>query len=206
MRAATMDGYYWNLKVHAGRKYDPSQPRVPAGDSRGGQWTSGGHPWVEAAVQKYGTTEDLKEAGFILPDGSMLNIRDKDDPYLALPGVSRLQHYAVAAEAMGGDEEARRGAGHLEPLWKFMQGTGVVRLYVSSFRPEAAVSVVGGSTLTSRQRQRVLELAQDPEMELTYDILDLRGSTLAHGQIRNRLDAAAWFRRVAEMAGAKEWL
>jgi hypothetical protein len=35
-----MNGYYWRLKV--GHKYDPSQPRVPAGDPRGGQWTSTG--------------------------------------------------------------------------------------------------------------------------------------------------------------------
>jgi len=37
-----MSDYYWKLKVQAGRKYDPSQPRVPAGDPRGGQWTSSG--------------------------------------------------------------------------------------------------------------------------------------------------------------------
>jgi hypothetical protein len=35
-----MNGYYWRLKV--GHKYDPSQPRVPAGDPRGGQWTESG--------------------------------------------------------------------------------------------------------------------------------------------------------------------
>jgi len=34
-----MSGYYWTLKV---KKYDPSQPRVPAGSSEGGRWTSGG--------------------------------------------------------------------------------------------------------------------------------------------------------------------
>lgn len=34
-------GYYWELKINLQHKgYDPSQPRVPAGDSRGGQWTS----------------------------------------------------------------------------------------------------------------------------------------------------------------------
>lgn len=40
-----MDGYYWRLKV--GAKYDPNQPRVPAGDPRGGQWTAegGGGAW-----------------------------------------------------------------------------------------------------------------------------------------------------------------
>lgn len=38
------DGYYWELRVdlQRGHKYNPAQPRVPAGNSRGGQWTSGG--------------------------------------------------------------------------------------------------------------------------------------------------------------------
>jgi hypothetical protein len=37
----------WNWRVRVKydldeKRYDPSQPRVPAGDSQGGQWTSGG--------------------------------------------------------------------------------------------------------------------------------------------------------------------
>lgn len=35
-----MSDYYWRLTV--GKKYDPSQPRVPSGSSEGGQWTSVG--------------------------------------------------------------------------------------------------------------------------------------------------------------------
>jgi hypothetical protein len=43
-----MDGYYWTLRV--GKKYDPSQPRVPAGNPEGGQWTAaGGTSFAEAA-------------------------------------------------------------------------------------------------------------------------------------------------------------
>lgn len=34
------DGYYWKLKVRTGRKYNPSQPRVPAGQPEGGRWTA----------------------------------------------------------------------------------------------------------------------------------------------------------------------
>jgi hypothetical protein len=42
-----VNGYYWKLKV--GHKYDPNQPRIPAGDPRGGQWTAegGGQPPTE---------------------------------------------------------------------------------------------------------------------------------------------------------------
>lgn len=35
-----MDGYYWKLRV--GAKYDPNQPRVPAGSPGGGRWTATG--------------------------------------------------------------------------------------------------------------------------------------------------------------------
>lgn len=44
-----MTNYYWKLKVQTGRKYDPDQPRVPAGDPRGGQWASGS-PGSSASV------------------------------------------------------------------------------------------------------------------------------------------------------------
>jgi len=37
------DGYYWKLTVRAGNKFDPNQPRVPAGNPRGGQWTAATH-------------------------------------------------------------------------------------------------------------------------------------------------------------------
>jgi hypothetical protein len=46
MERKLMTDYYWKVKatVSGGKKYDPSQPRVPAGDPRGGQWmeSSGG--------------------------------------------------------------------------------------------------------------------------------------------------------------------
>jgi hypothetical protein len=51
--------YYWQVKATVGPRkkgYDPNQPRVPAGDPRGGQWTSDGGSFsaqvVNSAVQK----------------------------------------------------------------------------------------------------------------------------------------------------------
>jgi len=200
-----MSDYYWQLTVRPGRKYDSGQPRVPAGDPRGGQWTSTGmgeHPWAERVRKSHGTTENLENAGFILADGDLLDITDKDDPYRGiLPGVSKLQHYMVAGEGMG-DEGARRGVGSgtLEPLWKFMKHTGMIRLNTSSFNKDVAVSAVAGMIPTSGQRKRILELADDPGLNLTYDTIGPKGSTLGHGQIRNRLDAARWFRELGEVA------
>jgi len=39
-------GYYWTLKVQQ-KRYNPDQPRVPAGDPRGGRWTSSGRSFVK---------------------------------------------------------------------------------------------------------------------------------------------------------------
>lgn len=45
------DRYEWKLKVKPGHKYDPSQPRVPAGQVGGGRWTSGGTSGAEQTVR-----------------------------------------------------------------------------------------------------------------------------------------------------------
>jgi len=48
-----MDDFYWSLKVQPGKKkYNPDQPRVPAGDPQGGQWTSGGEGSTPQAEDK----------------------------------------------------------------------------------------------------------------------------------------------------------
>lgn len=126
----TLDGYYWNLKV-SGRKYDPSQPRVPAGDPRGGQWTSGegigwnGDPedldfadrarWDEREVQ----IKDMAKAGSILArqigGQSVLSAsryagitnhlraieRLMGDPLVVWENVADLDQYAISPKARG---------------------------------------------------------------------------------------------------------
>jgi len=37
-----VEEYHQKQREETGQKYDPGQPRVPAGDSQGGQWTTGG--------------------------------------------------------------------------------------------------------------------------------------------------------------------
>ena len=67
--------------------WNPDQPREPAGSSTGGQWVSHGGLTVEhakpaaireasirAAKDHFGLTKDPREAGYILPDGSMLDL------------------------------------------------------------------------------------------------------------------------------------
>jgi hypothetical protein len=47
-----VNNYYWKLRV--GAKYNPSQPRVPAGSSEGGQWTATGEPQVPSSLRTKG--------------------------------------------------------------------------------------------------------------------------------------------------------
>ena len=54
-----MNGDDWVEKYHqgkaeTGKKYDPTQPRVPAGTPTGGQWTEGGGSWGRAAIKPRG--------------------------------------------------------------------------------------------------------------------------------------------------------
>lgn len=48
----------------------------------------------QKAVQYFGTTSDFREAGYILPDGTMLDFSDKQNG--GLPGMRLLDHREVA--------------------------------------------------------------------------------------------------------------
>lgn len=55
-------------------KYSAAQPRVPAGSPQGGEFAPTNASVVfENAVKRFGVTEDLRDAGWILPDGRLLN-------------------------------------------------------------------------------------------------------------------------------------
>jgi hypothetical protein len=55
--------FYWELKVKVGKKYDPSQPRVPAGSSEGGQWTEVGGSDLTIWEPSAKVTEHAKSEG-----------------------------------------------------------------------------------------------------------------------------------------------
>ena len=50
-----MSGYYWTLRTKR-KAYNPDQPRVPAGNSEGGRWTSSGGGISTAIIPKTRTT------------------------------------------------------------------------------------------------------------------------------------------------------
>ena len=66
-------------RLVSGRKYSPDQPRVPAGSSEGGQWTSGGGTTVSAPTRQYarndrpsrGVAEDIGSTQAFAPEANV---------------------------------------------------------------------------------------------------------------------------------------
>ncbi|MDP2801742.1 MAG: hypothetical protein Q8O26_07645 [Phreatobacter sp.] len=98
------------------RRYDPNQPRVPAGSPDGGQWTSGGGASPREMIRRRGTplseaTPGQQAAMAVLRariDAAAARIRDRDPtwrrPESLISGTveSRIEHLravATAAEA-----------------------------------------------------------------------------------------------------------
>lgn len=95
-----MNGYYWNLKV-TGHKYDPSQPRVPAGSPEGGRWTNSGGAGKVVLPDDVTRTEYV-DAGLWKARGyrseAPVYVREADMPPVK-PGHVRFYHGTQAANA-----------------------------------------------------------------------------------------------------------
>lgn len=102
------------LRLH--RRYDPNQPRVPAGSAEGGQWTSGGGTSPREMIRRRGTpfaeaTPGQQAAMAVLRariDAAAARIRERDPtwrkPESLISGTveSQIEHMravATAAEA-----------------------------------------------------------------------------------------------------------
>jgi len=87
-----MNDYHWQLEV----KYSPDQPRVPAGDPQGGQWTQGAGgqgPTLPTGARNASTPH-------FVPDPDRWYIRpDRDARY----SVEETQKWADKLEAQGWD-------------------------------------------------------------------------------------------------------
>jgi hypothetical protein len=89
------------------RKYDPNQPRVPAGTSEGGQWTSGEGIWGRlSGVQS--TQRRTRVANVIwicVASGRSLSVNLD----------TGLKSYSVTYDCADGRSITRTGAGHSFP-------------------------------------------------------------------------------------------
>jgi Bacterial CdiA-CT RNAse A domain len=104
-------------------KYSPSQPRVPSGNPRGGQWTdrSGGQGTVAGPSQDTGQSQD---ADLILPMGNvdvgdLTGSTELGDLFRIKPDQTRVIGEQVAGERQGGYpvdllEERERGGHAIE--------------------------------------------------------------------------------------------
>ena len=88
--------YYWlqygpgaRNRDHA-RKYDPNQPRVPAGNSDGGQWTSGGGDIARAVFIDGGEASDETTFGPLDPGFQLVASAVTIDYSDALTGISTI--------------------------------------------------------------------------------------------------------------------
>lgn len=94
-------------------KYSPDQPRVPAGDPEGGQWTDGGGG-DEIYNAGIGFVSKVK-AGTVLPDSLTNHLRKLDEPvrviyniktqtwHIARTGVMTMQHGDFLIDALEGE-------------------------------------------------------------------------------------------------------
>jgi hypothetical protein len=86
-------------------KYSPSQPRVPAGNPRGGQWTdrSGGQGTVAGPIQDTGQSQDadLTRPMGNVDLGDVTRSREFGDLFQIKPGGTRVEGVRVAAADSG---------------------------------------------------------------------------------------------------------
>jgi hypothetical protein len=74
-------GYYWDLKVEIGanrKGYDPNQPRVPAGDPRGGQWTAAGGGAIQNVIAGGGNLRTQQDRFWATSRAKQMGMNRKD--------------------------------------------------------------------------------------------------------------------------------
>lgn len=103
-------------------KYPDYKPPFPKTPEVQAQPTEDRQKITEEAVQHYGLTDDLSEAGYILPDGRMLDLSGKNQG--GTPGVRSIEHRTVAmlpSIDQPGDLSAA--------MTQFLNSTGAARIH-----------------------------------------------------------------------------
>lgn len=106
-----MNGYEWRLK------YDPNQPRVPAGDPRGGQWTSAGGGSSQVQVRAMYDRADRANPGRIRYRAETANERLSDYPESVREELGDID-IVVASDQFLPADVAGAGGGYLhKQIW-----------------------------------------------------------------------------------------
>lgn len=128
------------------------------------------HPLIKKAKKHFGVTSDPREAGYIMPDGQMLDLSGKNDG--GDPGHRARDHREIShitPDKLPDDLESDSPTHH---MWHFMRETGAVRMSYSPdprnrFAP-ASVNVDFMRKPTMAQRQTLARIGRGSE--LVYDV------------------------------------
>lgn len=116
---------------------------------------------LERAVYEFGTTRDIREAGYILPDGRMLDLSGRREGSLD-KGVRYMDHSDI---------------GRLGPsMWEWMGQTGAIRISESEY--QLYVETTG--MISNAQRSMLSRLIRNYE-SFVWDISDSAGEYIATG-------------------------
>lgn len=120
--------------------------------------SNAGRSTLDRAVAHYGLTESWSQAGFILPDGSMLDFSEGGG------GGRTMDHHNVEQFVKTTEHESRHDA-----LVKFMRITGAIR-----FGPEGLTFMLVQRP-TGEQITRMLEIVRESGKPPILEIRDARG-------------------------------
>ena len=128
------------------------------------------HPLIKKAKKHFGVTHDPREAGYITPDGQMLDLSGKNDG--GDPGHRARDHREIShitPDKLPDDLESDSPTHH---MWHFMRETGAVRMNYATdprnrFAP-ASVNVDFMRRPTMAQRQTLARIGRGSE--LVYDV------------------------------------
>ena len=161
------------------------------------------HPWAQRALDAWGVTRDAHEAGFVLPDGRMLDLtgrgqsvgyeQDATGRWVPKPGEpdylrgqrSR-DHHEVANFMDDGDWDAT-------DLDHFLAATGTMRVSLFGDRGQEMFMVQANSAPTDEQMRTIYSVMNRyPGATLSWDVVDPksgRAVALGSGPIREEVVA-----------------
>lgn len=122
--------------------------------------------WIDAAVQEFGLTKDFKEAGWILPDGRMLDFSGKNEG--GTPGRRAYDHRDINRVVLSDGTSA---------LVDFAAQTGAVRF--SNHSDQLLIDFYNG--IPSDEQIRAIKKAASINADITWAINDARGNDLLSG-------------------------
>jgi hypothetical protein len=165
----------------------------------------GMHPWEEEARQQFGTTQNSLEAGYLMPNGDMLDLsgRSQASGYENINGEFRVQpgkrdflannralDHRDIWQAMG-DE-----GGGTEGMHRYMAESGAVRMH--DMGDTVAVNVA--SALTDAQKQAILRITKGKEV--SWEITDPKtGYAIASGEAVHGGQMWDFFREAGDAFG-----